>query len=843
MTPAVRAELQLSSADPSGIAAAEPRGAAPPKRIDSILLLGASLALGGTATTHPKSLVIALVLLLLITWPFTARPLKLLIIAAALIGALRAQAVVDAHQRAWLSARQQVVPGARCAGEGEVVASPTLRGDRLGVRCALRLECDGERLTAGRPSDGVYQVRLYGGPLSLARGDKIRVATQLSPVQVLRNLELPDPRPGAARGQVSLSGSVLTLELLQPGHGIGHAVDGARAQARERIQATFDPLAAPMARALVLGENDLDAEDDAAFRKSGLSHLLAVSGTHLVFAVVSLVTALQALLVRIPFISARYQVARIAALLGCPLALVYADYAGGSGSAWRAAFMLCAVFAARALGRRAGPARSLGWSLLAGSLLDPLVSYDVSFLLSAAATVGLVCIGSPALAWAERQAFAQRSKLLSYLAASILATVGSMLPCAPLLAVLSPDLTLAGIAANVVAAPLGEIIALPLCLGHLLMSPLPALESGVAKAAGGALLVVRQVAHWSAEARSLAFAVPPPTAVHLLALGAGGGATLIAAWQKQQRRTLALALATLLGASAAELWARHACRPTGQLRVAQLDVGQGDAALVDLPDGRLMLIDGGGSASGGSAGGGFDPGRRVILPLLRARRRSSIDVVLITHPHPDHYAGLITVLDEIPVAEIWQSGFPGGKQYEQLLGKAPKVRSAAELCGEPEQHAEFTLEVLAPCPTSPELGANDNSIVLRLQVGARVLLFTGDAEAAEEAQLLEQHAGQLKADWLKAGHHGSHTSSGSELLRAVSPALIGVSCGVRNQFGHPHPAALRRMHDAGAAVWRIDNLGSLELNLIDGALSYTGFAWGGASRPLEGLTAGATLGS
>src|SRR5690606_30110287 len=266
-----------------------------------------------------------------------------------------------------------------------------------------------------------------------------------------------------------------------------------------------------------------------------------------------------------------------AALVGCPLALIYADYAGGSGSAWRAAFMLCAVFAARALGRRAGPARSLGWSLLAGSLLDPLVGYDVSFLLSAAATVGLVCIGSPALAWAERQAFAKRSKVLSYLTASIVATVGSMLPCAPLLAVLSPDLTLAGIAANVVAAPLGEIIALPLCLGHLLMSPWPALESGVAKAAGGALLVVRQVAHWSAEARSLAFAVPPPTALHLLVLGAGGVATLIAAWQKQGRRTLALALATALGVSAAELWTRYAVKPRGELRVAQLDVGQGDA--------------------------------------------------------------------------------------------------------------------------------------------------------------------------------------------------------------------------------------------------------------------------
>lgn len=829
MTPGVQRELSIQAdtgnyINPHGSSV---QGRARGGRLDAVLLLGGALALGGTAVTHPRWLVLALASILALTWRHTRWGTRALIVPLALFGALRAQTEVDEHARSWQAARRGVTPGARCIGVGEVVASPVLRGDRLSVTATLELDCDGQRLPA------VHRVRLYGGPDTLGRGDRIRVVSQLSPVQILRNLELPDPRPGAARGGISLSGSVLSLSVERTGRGILHRIDQLRARARRRITQTFDPLAAPMARALVLGENDLDEEDDSAFRKSGLSHLLAVSGTHLVFAVVSLVTGLKALLTRLTFISSRYPCERLAAWVGCPLALAYADYAGGSGSAWRAAFMLCAVFAARALGRRAGPGRSLGWSLLAGALFDPLVCYDVSFLLSAAATVGLVCVGSPMLAWAETWSVTKRSKVVGYLIASIFATVGSMLPCAPLLAVLSPDLTLAGILANVVAAPLGEIIALPLCLAHILAAPIPILELGMAKAAGGALLVVRQVAHWSAAARSMAFAVPPPTALHMYVIGVAGSGALLSAWRRRWRMTLGWVAGLALGSVGAEAWARHRARPEGELRIAQLDVGQGDSALIDLPDGRLMLIDGGGSAQPGA---GFDPGQRVILPLLRARRVSRIDIVLITHPHPDHYAGLTSVLAESKVGEIWDSSYPAGQQYQRLLQTGPRVRHAEELCkaypaGGPEQSG-YLLEVLGPCPSSPELDANDNSIVLRISARGRRFLFTGDAEAAQEAQLVEQHASDLTADWLKAGHHGSRTSSSEEFLSHVRPSLVGISCGVRNGFGHPHAEAVQRIAASGAGIWRIDDSGSLQLDLIDGRLRYTGFVWRGLGREL-----------
>src|SRR5690606_6246277 len=190
-----------------------------------------------------------------------------------------------------------------------------------------------------------------------------------------------------------LSGSVLSLAVVERGGGLTAHIDAARAHTRGRIEATFPELARPMARALVLGENDLDPEDDAAFKRSGLMHLLAVSGTHLVFAVVLLVRALRACLVRIETLVRRWDVARASACFGCAASLLYADFSGGSGSAWRAAWMLSAAFLARAVGARMGGPRALGVSLGVGALVDPLAAVDLSFALSAAATFGLIVLG------------------------------------------------------------------------------------------------------------------------------------------------------------------------------------------------------------------------------------------------------------------------------------------------------------------------------------------------------------------------------------------------------------------------------------------------------------------
>jgi beta-lactamase superfamily II metal-dependent hydrolase len=209
-----------------------------------------------------------------------------------------------------------------------------------------------------------------------------------------------------------------------------------------------------------------------------------------------------------------------------------------------------------------------------------------------------------------------------------------------------------------------------------------------------------------------------------------------------------------------------------------------------------------------------------VVPVLRARRRSHIDVVVLSHPHPDHFGGLLAVMRSVDVGELWDSGqgeaSGAGPIYREILEVARRrgvrIRRPDELCGHSHWFGGAEVRVLAPCPSFvPGRGANDNSLVLKVGFGERSLLLTGDAEHLAESELLQRYPQGLRADVLKVGHHGSRTSSGAELLGAVRPRVATISCGVRNRFGHPVPEIVARLAASGARVLRTDREGAVEL--------------------------------
>jgi competence protein ComEC len=226
-----------------------------------------------------------------------------------------------------------------------------------------------------------------------------------------------------------------------------------------------------------------------------------------------------------------------------------------------------------------------------------------------------------------------------------------------------------------------------------------------------------------------------------------------------------------------------------------------------------MLVDG-----GGFVGSPVDPGKRVILPLLRARRRKRIDIAVLSHPHPDHFTGLASALPELEVGELWDSGQGedqgAGPTYAGLLAglraRGVPVRRPESLCGAPRSFGGATVELLAPCPGYlPDEGANDNSMIVKVTYGSRAVLLVGDAEHAEENGLLRRGGDILRADFLKVGHHGSRTSTSAEFLAAVRPETVAISSGVRNRFGHPHPMAMATLKEAGVEILRTDRGGEI----------------------------------
>jgi competence protein ComEC len=329
--------------------------------------------------------------------------------------------------------------------------------------------------------------------------------------------------------------------------------------------------------------------------------------------------------------------------------------------------------------------------------------------------------------------------------------------------------------------------------------------------ASGALLVVKRIAHESAAQEWLAMPLPTPNGFHLALCAVLGAAVTLARREPRWQRFWVCATAFGLG------WVEHSARPGAragdELRLTSLSVGQGDSTLIEFPDGSTMLVDAGGAPEGGA-----DPGERVVVPVLKARRLKRVDVMVLSHPHPDHFGGLLAVLRAVPVGELWDTGqgaaHGAGPIYAALLREARArgipVKTPADVCGAERAFGAARVRMLAPCPRYlPSRSANDNSIVLRVQLGRRRMLLTGDAEAAAEADLVRAHRAELRADVLKAGHHGSRTSTGEAFVQAVGARFAVLSCGARNRFRHPSPEVVERLRRSGAVALRTDRQGSI----------------------------------
>ena len=242
----------------------------------------------------------------------------------------------------------------------------------------------------------------------------------------------------------------------------------------------------------------------------------------------------------------------------------------------------------------------------------------------------------------------------------------------------------------------------------------------------------------------------------------------------------------------------------GKLSALFLDVGQADSTLLAFPDGRHMLIDGGNNNDG-----------EKICDYLDQAGITRLDFLVATHPHEDHIGGLDVVIGRFDIGKIYVprldgASVPTTRTYEDFLqavaDKGYKL-TAAKAGDLLLDEAGVRVEVLSPARDKyKEL--NNYSIVLRISFGRSSWLFTGDAEALCEEEMLD--AGYtLTADLLKAGHHGSRSSSSEAFIKAVGPEFAVISCGAGNSYGHPHQETLGTLEAAGVSIWRTDADGSV----------------------------------
>ena len=629
---------------------------------------------------------------------------------------------------------------------------------------------------------------------------------------------------GAYLARIGAAGTLRaeSLKLLPAHSSLAAALEGLRRAASVGLERAMPEPEAGLAAGVLIGLRDrVDRDLAADFTTAGASHVVAISGWNIAI-VASTLGALAGGLRR-----------RRRAILTAVAIVLYVVFVGPSPSVVRAGVMAGVALLGRELGRPGTAAGALGWAVTALLLLDRAWVDDAGFRLSVLATAGILAWGSSLTA---RLAGAAPSRLRRWLAEILGVSLAAQAATTPIVLLEFGRLSLVAPLVNLIVVPLVPPAmatgALALGIGVLAGMGLPGIVATlVGLPAWGLYAAMVATVRAGASLPLASIQLDPPWDVSCAGLSAclivGGvrfGPAVLSRIRPRKAahgpspsrrggsdgpaRGLRLTATALAGAVFA-LALAVAHRPDGVVRVVVLDVGQGDGILVEGGRGGRLVID-----------GGPDPGRLLIalderLPPWDRR----IDLLVLTHPHEDHVAGLAALLSRYHVGRVYEPGMlgpgPGYKAWVAALsaGGPPRGRLST---GDRLQLDGIRFRVLWPdanrVPERPADGGtaiNNVSIVLLGEFDGHRILLAGDIEQEIDPELVRR--GLPQVDLLKVAHHGSRTSSTPAFLDAVRPRVAVVSAGKGNPYGHPAPATIDRLHAIARETYRTDTDGAVEV--------------------------------
>ncbi|HEX4643301.1 MAG TPA: DNA internalization-related competence protein ComEC/Rec2, partial [Candidatus Acidoferrales bacterium] len=762
-----------------------------------------------------------------------------------------------------------------------------LRGDPLqtpwGARYEINLE-EVESASGITPVAGGLRLTYYSAergsfPSSSARaGDRVEAFVRARPIYNFGDPGSFDFRGYLARQNIQLQGTLRNGQLLavigRPSLTFGERIARVRGSFLASLNELFAsrPEEGALARAMLLGDRSfVERELAVDFQKTGVYHVLVVAGLH--------VGALAAFFL---WAGRRLRLGPLPQVVLTLAALAaYACIIEDRPPIFRAVLMASVFLSAKLIYRRMDLLNVAAVSALVMLAVRPLEITDPSFLLSYSAVAAIGAIAIPVIARSSERyrralehlsdvtrdaAHAPRVIQFRLELRAATAWISSRIPVRPagfgpgllvqpirvalfawemifLSAILQlgmiPPLayyfhrvTLVGPLANVpallltgLAVPIGFVMLAATFLSH-------GLAAWIAKILGIVLIVLEECVKWFAGWHGATYRVPGPSVAHMAAFV--GLVVLLSAAIRLHWKfwRVSSVLAALL--AAATIIATHpfpSRLASNRLEVTVLDIGQGDSIFVSFPQGRTMLVDGGGEIENFRSGGmrsGIDVGEDVVSPYLWSRGLKKIDIVALTHAHEDHLGGLPAIFENFRVGEFWVGRDINSAAYRQVLAAAQAHDVLVRHMKQGDSFSEDGVSgtVLWPDDLSERNAAkNDDSLVVRLTDGTESFLLAGDIERPSERAILAEEQ-PVEVNFLKVAHHGSKTSTTDAFLSAAHPAFAAISAGRDNSFGHPSPEVTERLEAAGVRVFRTDRDGAITASTDGRTLRVSTFSEG-----------------
>ncbi|MCA1057984.1 DNA internalization-related competence protein ComEC/Rec2 [Rossellomorea aquimaris] len=569
-----------------------------------------------------------------------------------------------------------------------------------------------------------------------------------------------------------------------------HFLTKLRFKGLKRIEQNFPPSTVGVTQALLFGETGMIEEDTMkSFRELGVVHLLAISGLH-----VGLLFAF------LHYFLLRLGVTREAASwIGIVFLLSYIVLTGGSPSVVRASSMLIVLLLCRKTPLNISVIDSLAAVFVVVVLYKPFSVFNAGFQLSFVVSFSLVISSRTIL------------NSVSSFKQMFIVTMVAQLASIPIVIYHFYEFSLIGFLTNLLYVPLFSFFVLPLSIMVYLLSFIVP--------TGWLMIPYKGLLDGIQGLSSIISSFPYSTLVmgrpHFLLL-LGYFIVIYFVFVGIERRKYRSVGILLLFASLHILWNNY--HPYGE--VVFIDVGQGDAILIDLPFNRgTYLIDAGGEVQfpkekWEEPTNRFSVGDDIVVPLIKSKGITSIDSLILTHGDLDHVGGAEAVIDELEVREILIS--PGSREkieVENIVETAQRKRIPVKEAMYPVgwRGDENGLHIVSPLDDAYE--GNNDSIVIYGEIGSKRWLLTGDLEEEGERDLIK--AFDLPVDVLKVGHHGSKTSTTEEFLDETKPAMAVISAGESNRFGHPHPEVVERLKRRGLTIYETGKNGAITYRFWD----------------------------